>query len=175
MVSPVTKVDIVSGRTWCLAVSDEYLIQYGKDKYKKSLESGAKNPVNPNEWLNIKRRYERYAQYKRAIAAEAKRVLYLPRTNNFWVKFYMPMPKSWPRKKKNILAWEPCLSRPDVDNLLKGFIDGLFPEEDKGVWDYRASKLWTPTEFGFIDIEIGNLPPVKANIKSLASQTDELK
>lgn len=175
LVNPQVRVDIVESEKWMMVKSDEYLLEYGMKKHLESIEKGAKFPTNPRQWYNTKRRYHKYIDYKKNVAEEARRVLYMPRTDNFWVKFYLPMPKSWSRKKRNILAWEPHLKTKDTDNLVKGFIDGLFPDQDSIVWDYRATKFWTPSDNGFIDIEIGTLPPAKANVKSLIYQTDELK
>ena len=174
MVSPVAKVDIVESAKWLMSVTDEYLIEWGKKKREESIANGAKNPVNANQWLNTKKRYERYSKYKKDIFQEARRINYLPRQNDFWVKFYFPMPKSWSKKKRNILAWSQHLQSPDLDNCLKGLIDGLFPEQDSIVWDYRASKFWSPTSFGFIDIVVGALPEAKGYTE-FSLGTDELK
>lgn len=59
----------------------------------------------------------------------------------FHVIFIIPMPKSWSKKKRREMLGEPHRQRPDLDNILKGFLDALF-EDDAGVWDGRATKLW---------------------------------
>jgi Holliday junction resolvase RusA-like endonuclease len=35
----------------------------------------------------------------------------------------------------------PHQSKPDIDNLLKGFMDALL-EDDARIWEVKASKLW---------------------------------
>lgn len=55
--------------------------------------------------------------------------------------FYMPMPKSWSKKKKAKLQGQPHTQRPDIDNLIKAILDGLL-EEDSGVHTIQAQKLW---------------------------------
>lgn len=59
----------------------------------------------------------------------------------FTVLFVCVMPKSWSKKKKEEFNGRPHSSRPDVDNLLKGFMDALY-EEDSGVWKVSAAKVW---------------------------------
>ena len=67
--------------------------------------------------------------------------------NNFklkseiYVKFYIPMPKSWTLKKKAKMLYTPHKQRPDVDNLLKGLMDA-FLEEDSHVHTVYAQKFW---------------------------------
>jgi Holliday junction resolvase RusA-like endonuclease len=56
-------------------------------------------------------------------------------------KFYIPMPKSWSKKKKEKFAGSYHQSRPDVDNLLKGLMDALL-EEDSHVYSVVSQKLW---------------------------------
>lgn len=60
----------------------------------------------------------------------------------FWITFYMPMPSSWSQKKKQQMDGEPHQQRPDVDNLLKAFLDALC-DDDSFVWDVRSRKLWS--------------------------------
>ena len=56
--------------------------------------------------------------------------------------FLVPMPKSWSKKKKALMAGKPMQSRPDLDNYLKGLFDATH-EEDSTIWKVTASKLWT--------------------------------
>jgi Holliday junction resolvase RusA-like endonuclease len=61
--------------------------------------------------------------------------------NEIYVKFYIPMPKSWSKKKKESLCRKPHQQRPDVDNLLKGLMDA-FLAEDSHVHTTYAQKFW---------------------------------
>jgi len=58
------------------------------------------------------------------------------------VIFLVPMPKSWSKKKKALMAGKPMQSRPDLDNYLKGLFDATH-EEDSTIWKVTASKIWT--------------------------------
>jgi Holliday junction resolvase RusA-like endonuclease len=57
------------------------------------------------------------------------------------VVFILPMPKSWSEKKKANSNTTPHTSRPDIDNLLKAFLDALCTN-DSYVYDVHAVKLW---------------------------------
>jgi Holliday junction resolvase RusA-like endonuclease len=59
----------------------------------------------------------------------------------YHVIFCLPMPKSWSKKKRAAHAHQRHLSKPDKDNLEKGWLDALF-EDDSIVWDGRVSKVW---------------------------------
>ena len=56
--------------------------------------------------------------------------------------FLVPMPKSWSKKKKALMAGKPMQQRPDLDNYLKGLFDSTH-EEDATIWKVTASKIWT--------------------------------
>ena len=58
------------------------------------------------------------------------------------VIFLVPMPKSWSKKKKALMAGKPMQQRPDLDNYLKGLFDATH-EEDATIWKVTASKIWT--------------------------------
>ena len=66
------------------------------------------------------------------------------------VIFYMPMPKSWSKKKKKEMAGTAHQQKPDVDNLIKALKDSLFAD-DSHIWDYRITKIWS--EMGGIEIK----------------------
>lgn len=55
--------------------------------------------------------------------------------------FWMPMPKSWSAKKKELHASFHHHSKPDVDNLAKGVLDALFVDDSR-VWRITAEKRW---------------------------------
>ncbi len=57
------------------------------------------------------------------------------------VIFYIPMPKSWSKKKKEKFHCQPHRQKPDIDNLLKGIMDAVLVE-DSHIHDIRAKKWW---------------------------------
>jgi len=67
------------------------------------------------------------------------------------IKFGIKMPKSWPDKLKSIMCGLPHQSKPDLDNLLKGLADAVYPENDSMISSYgRIEKVWAYN--GFIEI-----------------------
>ena len=83
----------------------------------------------------------RYYALKDALRWEAKRNGWKP-TPTLSITFYIPMPKSWSKKKKTEMMWEHHQEKPDLDNLVKAFKDCLY-EEDKMVHTYvRIQKVW---------------------------------
>ena len=56
--------------------------------------------------------------------------------------FHIPMPKSFSKKKKRMLKNTFHQQKPDIDNILKAFLDSLF-NNDSVVCDLRISKLWS--------------------------------
>lgn len=64
--------------------------------------------------------------------------------------FYIPMPKSWSKKKKEEMNGKPHKARKDGDNLIKSVQDCLC-KDDAYVWDYRCTKVWS--YYGKIEIK----------------------
>ena len=58
------------------------------------------------------------------------------------VVFCMPMPKSWPKKKKVIMEGLAHEQTPDLDNLIKALGDAVY-QNDSDISDIRASKIWS--------------------------------
>lgn len=58
--------------------------------------------------------------------------------------FVLPMPRSWSAPKKAAHRGTLHRQRPDVDNLHKGLLDAIYPE-DSHVADARITKVWGDT------------------------------
>lgn len=54
---------------------------------------------------------------------------------------YLPIPKSYSKKKQAALRGQPHTQKPDFDNLLKSAADALF-QEDKTIWRGSVVKYW---------------------------------
>lgn len=57
------------------------------------------------------------------------------------IVFRLPMPRNWRKREKEARRGQPHQQKPDIDNLLKGFLDALC-EDDSYVYDARAMKCW---------------------------------
>lgn len=55
--------------------------------------------------------------------------------------FWIPMPESWPNKKKCKEYGQPHRQKPDIDNLYKALLDCLY-EDDSHVWCADIEKRW---------------------------------
>lgn len=56
--------------------------------------------------------------------------------------FYIPMAKSWSKKKRDLMLGKPHKAKPDIDNLCKAFLDALL-DEDSYVYSLSAEKYWS--------------------------------
>ena len=89
----------------------------------------------------------KFFAFRDAVRQELKRLFALQ--NNHYmdfrsieIAFYIPMPKSWSKKKKAEYDGKPHEQRPDLDNLIKAWNDCVLAE-DSTVWRIHATKLWT--------------------------------
>ena len=82
----------------------------------------------------------RYWEYKDELKRQARDIGYTPEYE-IDIEFHIPMPKSWSKKKMAKYAGQPHQQKPDIDNMLKGFMDCLL-DEDKKVWRVKAVKKW---------------------------------
>lgn len=58
------------------------------------------------------------------------------------ITFHIPMSPSWSKKKRAELEGKPHQQKPDIDNLLKAWMDCLY-RNDAVIWKVSASKLWS--------------------------------
>lgn len=79
----------------------------------------------------------RYRAYKDALNLKFKGTL----GDTISMTFIIPMPDSWSKKKKIEMNETPHQQKPDIDNLIKGFLDALL-EEDSHIYSIEASKFW---------------------------------
>jgi Holliday junction resolvase RusA-like endonuclease len=129
-ITPVSAVRTVQG--------DKVFFKIPMDELR---EAGAKR----------RRRIERYNKYKVSILALAKQAKFKPSEQGMHVTFYLPMPNGWAKYKKKNMHLQLHFQRPDVDNLLKGFLDGLLVE-DNFIADIRATKRWVNQDIGYIEV-----------------------
>lgn len=98
-------------------------------------------------------RIERYNKYKIAVLAIAKQQKFKPIEQGMHIVFHMPVPPSWRKHKKESMHMKLHNSRPDIDNLLKGILDGWLVE-DNFIADLRVTKKWVNEENGYIEVII---------------------
>jgi len=92
-----------------------------------------------DKWRPAAKRYYAYANHLQLLARQDKYTLTVPLSANF----YLPMPKSWSKKKREEMNGKPHTQKPDLSNLLKAFEDALL-NDDSGVWRYEdCGKYWS--------------------------------
>lgn len=96
-------------------------------------------------------RIERYNQYKISLSAEAKRMQFRMHPQGMSITFYIPVPRSWTKKKKRQAHLQFHTSTPDLDNLMKAMQDSLLTD-DRHLAHYELSKRWVDNEIGWIEI-----------------------
>jgi Holliday junction resolvase RusA-like endonuclease len=68
------------------------------------------------------------------------------------ITFFIPVPRSWAKKKKKLYHGTLHQAKPDLDNLLKAMTDALL-SEDKVIAHYgELCKVWVNMEYGWIEI-----------------------
>lgn len=80
-------------------------------------------------------RYREFADQVRAAGVTVE--------NGDWITFHMPMPQTWPLKKRLSMLGAPHQSTPDIDNLTKSVLDALH-ENDAHIWHLGTiMKRWS--------------------------------
>ena len=98
-------------------------------------------------------RLEKYNEYKIDLSAEAKRNRLIFPEQGASIKFFIPMPKTWRKFKREAMHFKLHQSRPDIDNLCKALFDSLFTE-DKDIAHFEAAKFWVDFPIGWIEVAI---------------------
>jgi Holliday junction resolvase RusA-like endonuclease len=57
------------------------------------------------------------------------------------ITFYLPIPKSWNKRKKAEMLNKPHRQKPDLDNLIKALGDALYGD-DSSIASITAHKQW---------------------------------
>ena len=84
---------------------------------------------------------DRYYSFKDSIRQEAKKQKF-ELSDSFTIKFYVPMPKSWSKKKREAMFFKPHTQKPDIDNMLKAVMDSLLVD-DSSVHTVKMTKMWS--------------------------------
>jgi len=97
-------------------------------------------------------RLEKYNDYKVSLSALSKQHKFTIPEQGVHIIFYIPVPKTWKKYKKDEMHMKLHQSKPDIDNLVKAVFDSLF-SEDKYIADFRATKRWVNKEEGWIEFK----------------------
>ena len=103
------------------------------------------------------KRLERYNEYKVDLLTEAKKNRFTLFPSGLHITFFIPVPKSWSKKKKKLHHGVFHQSKPDIDNLMKAFLDSLVAE-DKFISNITMTKRWVNYPIGWIECEYREEP-----------------
>ncbi len=82
---------------------------------------------NRNSWCTSVKNYHNYMNVLRLLIwNKCDKIIQALIQWNYALCYIMPIPKSWPPKKKLEMDWKPHQQTPDLDNLYKAFVDTVF-------------------------------------------------
>lgn len=111
---------------------------------------GKPRMVKSDAWKKRKVVMEYWA-WKELLLKEAEHVCLPDLPEEFKVTFYVEMPDSWSKRKKQEYDGKPHKSKPDWDNMAKALQDCLC-KSDSHVHDVHVKKRWS--YHGYIKIEL---------------------
>lgn len=139
---PMAAMRSTQNMSWLVAISEEDAI---KEDAKWSLKETAIGPrwvkerlyrktneikefarKSPPNYARQRRHMMAQYQNRREIKEFADSIGFEMPEDAFSVIIYFPMPKSWTKKKKAIMAGLRHKSRPDFDNCIKGIVDAIY-------------------------------------------------
>lgn len=100
-----------------------YWWKAGKDGKIKVLKS-------PPNYVRTKKYLDKYMAYKDELRDKAQRVGFIMPEDAFFMWYFMPMPRTWTKKKKAAMAFTMHKSTKDCDNIAKGILDALAPRKN---------------------------------------------
>ncbi len=157
------------------AIEDSYSIGYDKKgipHWVKILKNGKTKTLRskPNH-VRTRRYLLKYLEYKDGLKAHAEKTGFIMPQDAFFMWFFMPMAKSWTKKKKAAMAFKLHKNKKDTDNLSKAIKDALAPRksnftagstpamDDRVISSYGNAKIYLPDEHadkvGILIVEYG--------------------
>lgn len=135
-VRPATHVRVTQGDKWLIKAEDDYLKSYDLRKGRRS--------------FNRKMQLVRANEHAKELAFTCKKDGFDLKGGNYIIVFMRHMPKTWKKGvrkpgKRDLMAWKPMKTKPDVDNYFKKLTDSLM-REDSEIWCAAIMKLWIPDE-----------------------------
>ena len=144
-------------------LEDKYQIGFdkkGKQYWIRELKNGTTKMLRskPN-FVRTRRYLLKYLQYKDNLRDHGQKVGFIMPQDAFFMWFFMPMPKTWTKKKKAAMAFKLHKHKKDTDNLSKAIKDALAPRksnfvhgampamDDRVISSYANAKIYLPDEY----------------------------
>lgn len=155
----LTKVSIEDAQ----ALEDKYEMitdAKGKTYWQKISKTGKVKTLSsrPN-FVRTKRYLDKYFKYKDDLREHGQKIGFIMPQDAFFMWFFMPMPKTWTKKKKRAMAFKLHKNKKDTDNLSKAIKDSLAPRkshfspdaghgiDDRVISSYANAKIYLPDEY----------------------------
>lgn len=85
----------------------------------------------------------KYRFFADCVRAELRRAGVTLPTAGLSIRFDLPMPASWSKRRRTEMRGKPHRQKPDWDNLAKALFDAAMPDDDSGVWQIAGiEKRW---------------------------------
>lgn len=125
----------------------------GKKPCVKFRKTGKCPHILSEGGIKRKRRLERYNQYKVDFRELATRAGFeMPVAGWAWY-FYLPMPKSWTKKKKEMMLGQFHCQKPDLGNLEKAGEDAMSVSDETVAQRSGHGKFWIAEgQQGYVEI-----------------------
>jgi Holliday junction resolvase RusA-like endonuclease len=91
-----------------------------------------------DKWM-VRPCVKKYRNYLDVLKLHA---IHFQKSSSLFIRFEIPMPNSWSKKKKKEMHQKPHQQKPDIDNLVKAVLDSLF-HDDSHVFYINAFKTWS--------------------------------
>lgn len=126
--------------------------------YKLDKKGKIKTLSSPPNYVRSRRYLMKYLEYKESLREHGRSIGFIMPQDAFFMWFFMPMPKSWTKKKKAAMAFKLHKNKKDTDNLAKGLKDALAPRknnfidtnklvmDDRVISSYANAKIYLPDE-----------------------------
>jgi Holliday junction resolvase RusA-like endonuclease len=141
---PTTHLRITRGEGWILKSTEQYLQNLDSKKLQETGKYGG--------FMRRRRQMEKDLAYKDELQHLASKINFEMPTGYYAVFFYLPIPESWRKWKKEKHFNQPHQQMPDADNLIKKLQDSLMPRknrrsgatgnDDRKIHCYAAFKIW---------------------------------
>lgn len=141
-------------------LEDKYTVQFNKNGqpfWVRTLKSGKEKTLRSKpSFVRTKRYLDKYFKYKDDLKEHADKIGFIMPQDAFFMWFFMPMPKTWTKKKKAAMAFKLHKNKKDTDNLSKAVKDSLAPRksnfvagnipamDDRVISSYANAKIYLP-------------------------------
>lgn len=144
-ITPQTWFKSLPQHKWFFIIPEDCRKLKGKKPCVKYRRTGTCPHVLGEAGLKIKRRIERYNQYKIDVKTLASQMGFKMPAYGWSLYFYLPIPLRWKDNVRSRMNGQPKHSKPDIDNFEKAFYDSLSITDERVAQLSGHGKFWVDT------------------------------